>query len=103
MSGIHSKVFYNNRLSKVASLTLINSTKGSMVFLIEKRAVPGIAEKMDDLKESGVTSSFFSFAFFTASVPMVFAGRFEPDVLAIASGIFILLFWLMFRSKLSRE
>jgi hypothetical protein len=58
MSGIHSKVFYNNRLSKVASLTLINSTKGSMVFLIEKRAVPGIAEKMDDLKESGEFNSF---------------------------------------------
>lgn len=58
MSGMYSKVFYNNKLSKVASLTLINSTKGSMVFLIDKRAVPGIAEKMEELKESGEYNSF---------------------------------------------
>lgn len=58
MSGIHSKVFYNNRLAKVGSLTMINSTKGTLVLLLEKRAVPNITEKMDELKESGEFNSF---------------------------------------------
>jgi hypothetical protein len=58
MSGIQTRVFYNQNLDKVASLTLLDSSTGSMVFLMGRNFLPNIVEKMDELSESGEFNSY---------------------------------------------
>ncbi len=58
MSGIQTTVFYNKNLDKVASLTLLDSSTGSMVLLVGRGFFPNIVEVMDELSESREFNSF---------------------------------------------